>query len=257
MQTSFRINVTPPCLATGDRRAQCLPCSGGYLPGVLRLGTAHHSHAYGKPVLFNRPHWQFQIRANYEPWMFAFILPSFCVQNKEWHFPLPRSEEPRTNLWINESWSNGEGRMVHSVLVDEGCTEYNWPSNIKTTSNSIMLIMTFLFWRRTGGFVRPHGCKWSWTCDLLCNTVPVVFMLVSMTLLLTLYPVRSQHATQHAICKIFFHKVIHCSDCNQCFLKFTLHAKWNCCFLLLNNAWVESGVVSYDHQSYIYLTKIQ
>lgn len=106
-------NVTPPCLATGVWRAQCLPCSGCYLPGVLRLGTAHHSHAYGKPVLLHRPHSQFQIRANYEPWMFAFIFPSFCIHNKEWHFPLPRSEKPRTNLWINESWSNEEGRMMH------------------------------------------------------------------------------------------------------------------------------------------------
>lgn len=41
----------PPCLATGDWRAQCLPCGGGYFPGVLRLGASHHSHAYGKPVL--------------------------------------------------------------------------------------------------------------------------------------------------------------------------------------------------------------
>lgn len=105
-------NVNPPCLATGDWRAQCLSCGGGYLPGVLRLGTAHHSHAYGKPVLLHLPHSQFQIRENYEPWMFAFILPSFCIHNKVWHFPLPGSKEPCMNFWINESWSNGEGRMM-------------------------------------------------------------------------------------------------------------------------------------------------
>lgn len=213
--------VNSPCLATGDWRAQCVPCGGGYLPGVLRLGTAHHSHAYGKPDLLHLPHSQFQIRANYEPWMFAFILPSFCIHNKEWHFPLPGSEEPCTNLWINESWSDGEGRIMHSVLVDEGCivsTESNEPSHIKTTSNGIMLIMTFLFWRLTGRFVRPHGCKWSWSCDLLCNVVPVVFMPVSMILLLTLYPVQSQHAAQSAICKTFCLKVICGFECNWCFL---------------------------------------
>lgn len=36
------------CLPASARcgQAQCVPCSGGHLPGVLRLGSTHHTHAY-------------------------------------------------------------------------------------------------------------------------------------------------------------------------------------------------------------------
>lgn len=34
--------------ASGNRRAQCLPCRGGHLPGVFCVGSPHHPHAYGK-----------------------------------------------------------------------------------------------------------------------------------------------------------------------------------------------------------------
>lgn len=58
-------NVNAPLSATGDWRPQCLPCGGGYLPGVLRLGTAHHPDAYGKPVFHLHPLSHYHIQTNY------------------------------------------------------------------------------------------------------------------------------------------------------------------------------------------------
>jgi len=114
----FVVTLTPPCLATGVWRAQCLPCCGGYLPGVLRLGIAHHTHAYGKPVSLHRPHSQFQIRANYEPWIYASILPSFCIHNTDIsNCPDPRSLDTFMNKWILIKWRG----QNDALLVDEGC----------------------------------------------------------------------------------------------------------------------------------------
>lgn len=50
-RSSLSPNHLPVCLlaASGNRRAQCLPCCGGHLPGVFCMGSSHHPHAHGKP----------------------------------------------------------------------------------------------------------------------------------------------------------------------------------------------------------------
>lgn len=55
--SSLSPNHLPVCLpaASGNRRAQCLPCCGGHLPGVFCMGSSHHPHAHGKPGYMQAP----------------------------------------------------------------------------------------------------------------------------------------------------------------------------------------------------------
>lgn len=55
--SSLSPNHLPVCLlaAPGNRRAQCLPCCGGHLPGVFCMGSSHHPHAHGKPGYIQAP----------------------------------------------------------------------------------------------------------------------------------------------------------------------------------------------------------
>lgn len=41
--------------ASGNRRAQRLPCCGGHLPGVFCMGSPHHPDAHGKPARPSEP----------------------------------------------------------------------------------------------------------------------------------------------------------------------------------------------------------
>lgn len=164
--------------------------------------------------------------------------PSFLLYSLQGvTFPIARMWEALykfLNKWILIKWRGQNDALSFSWLCRQSIMD---PSHIKTTSNGIMLIMNFLFWRLTGGFVRPHGCKWSWSFVILCIFVPIVFMLVSMILLSTLYPVLSQHAAQPFASKWSVALIV-----TGVSLRFTLHAKWNCSFLFLNNAWIESSV---------------
>lgn len=69
-------NHHPVCLhaASGNRRAQCLPCCGGHLPGVFCMGSSHHPHAHGKPGYIH-------------VFMFHFLLNGSPKTPTDWWIP--------------------------------------------------------------------------------------------------------------------------------------------------------------------------